>query len=244
MGQVMSADICVALDYKTANEALAKVDELKDHVTWFKVGLELFTREGPELVKQIKARGVKVFLDLKFYDIPHTVKMCSQSVADLGVDLFNVHASAGLDVLKAAKEGAQNSNNPQTKVIAVTLLTSSNGEELKRLWDCDEQNEQVVLNLATETHKAELNGVVCSAQEAKMLRKEFGDDFLLVCPGIRPEWAIQGDQKRITTPKQAKDNGANLLVIGRPITQAEDSKDAVAKILQELNSVIPAKAGI
>lgn len=232
----MNPQICVALDYKTASEALAKVDELKDTVTWFKVGLELFTREGPELVKQIKGKGVKVFLDLKFYDIPNTVKMCSQSVADLGVDLFNVHASAGLDVLEAAKEGVQNSKNPQTQVIAVTLLTSSNGDELKRLWDCDEQNEQVVLNLANETHKAKLNGVVCSAQEAKMLRKEFGEDFLLVCPGIRPEWAVNGDQKRITTPKQAIENGANLLVIGRPITQAEDSKEVVKKILEEVLS--------
>ncbi|MBU3022817.1 orotidine-5'-phosphate decarboxylase [Aestuariibacter sp. A3R04] len=224
--------VIVALDYADADVALAFVESLDPTVCRLKVGKEMFTLFGPDLVKQLVSKGFDVFLDLKFHDIPNTVAKACKAAAELGVWMVNVHASGGLEMMKAAKQAILASRNPDTKLIAVTVLTSMDQEQLAGVVPSVTPAEHVE-RLAALTHAAGLDGVVCSAQEAVLLRKHYGRDFLLVTPGIRPEGSDKGDQKRVMTPQSAVEAGVNYLVMGRPITQAEDPL-AVLKHINEL----------
>jgi orotidine-5'-phosphate decarboxylase len=213
--------VIVALDYDNKDTALAFVDKLDSSLCKLKVGKEMFTLFGPEFVKALIARGFDVFLDLKFHDIPNTVAKACKAAAELGVWMVNVHASGGLPMMQAAKEAIATSSNPQTKLIAVTVLTSMDEAQLADVVS-GVTPEQQVLRLAALTKKAGLDGIVCSAQEAIALREKHSDDFLLVTPGIRPVGADAGDQKRVMTPPDAMKAGVSYLVMGRPITKAED----------------------
>lgn len=213
--------VIVALDYDNKDTALAFVDKLDSSLCKLKVGKEMFTLFGPEFVKALIAKGFDVFLDLKFHDIPNTVAKACRAAAELGVWMVNVHASGGLPMMQAAKEAIATSRNPQTKLIAVTVLTSMDEAQLADVVS-GVTPEQQVLRLAALTEKAGLDGIVCSAQEASALREKHSDDFLLVTPGIRPVGADAGDQKRVMTPPDAMKAGVSYLVMGRPITKAED----------------------
>ncbi|MFZ5482683.1 MAG: orotidine-5'-phosphate decarboxylase [Pseudomonadota bacterium] len=224
--------VVVALDYPDAATALALVDRLSPDLCKLKVGKELFVRAGPALVETLVGRGYAVFLDLKFHDIPNTVAQACRAAADLGVWMVNVHASGGLKMMMAARDAlAQAGQRP--KLIAVTVLTSMAGEDLRQIGIEREPSDQV-LHLALLTRQAGLDGVVCSAQEGPLLRQHLGPDFLLVTPGIRPAGSEVGDQSRVLTPARALAAGADYLVIGRPITQAPDPIAALAAIDHEI----------
>ena len=227
-----SSPIIVALDFPTENEALTLVDQLEPGRCRLKVGKELFTRSGPEFVKKLVKQNFDVFLDLKFHDIPNTVARACQAGADLGVWMINVHAMGGRKMLEAARE-ALPANDSNPKLIAVTVLTSMGAEDLKEIGLTKSPAEQVK-HLATLTNDCGLDGVVCSPQEIALLREDLDTSFELVTPGIRPEWSATGDQKRIMTPAEAMQAGSNYLVIGRPITQAEQPMQALEKIEKEL----------
>ena len=224
--------IIVALDYAEAADALALAERLDPAACRLKVGKELFTAAGPQVVQALIARGFDVFLDLKFHDIPNTVAKACEAAARLGVWMLNVHASGGLAMMQAAREGvARSGKNP--RLIAVTVLTSMDQTALKQVGIATSVQGQV-LHLAGLTKEAGLDGVVCSAQEATLLRSALGPDFCLVTPGIRPASASLDDQSRVVTPADAVRNGAHYLVIGRPITAAADPLAALAAIAREI----------
>jgi len=225
--------IIVALDYPEADSALEFVGKVTPDSCKLKVGKELFTRAGPDLVKKLVDAGFSVFLDLKFHDIPNTVKAACRAAADLGVWMVNVHALGGRDMLIAAREGIDQSLH-QTKLIAVTVLTSMNDAALQEIGIHDDAQHEVV-RLATLTRDTGLSGVVCSAKEVLTLRRLLGKDFLLVTPGIRPLNSDVGDQKRVMTPEEAMHAGSSYLVIGRPITQALDPVGILHKINQSIS---------
>ena len=224
--------IIVALDAKSQYDALAIADQLDPSLCRLKVGKELFTHEGPTVVKALHDKGFEVFLDLKFHDIPNTTAQAVCAAADLGVWMVNVHASGGRKMMETCIERLK-AGNYKTQLIAVTVLTSMGREDLRDLGLDIEPFEQVK-RLAKLTQDSGLDGVVCSAQEAKMLRQDLGQDFALVTPGIRPEGANADDQKRIVTPKQAMLDGSTHLVIGRPITQSADPSQMLKDILATL----------
>ena len=229
-----STKIIVALDYADAVSALALVARLDPALCRLKVGKELFTVAGPELVRALVARGFEVFLDLKFHDIPNTVAAACRAAAGLGVWMVNVHASGGRRMMTAAQEAL--ADLPQRPLlIAVTVLTSMSAEDLREVGVADAPADQV-LRLARLTQACKLDGVVCSAQEAAMLRAELGTDFRLVTPGIRPAGAEVGDQRRVMTPAEALRAGASDLVIGRPITAAPDPLAALKQIQLEIQN--------
>lgn len=218
----------IALDF----ESKEKVDQfldLFDEPLYVKVGMELFYQTGPELITDIKAHGHRIFLDLKLHDIPNTVGKAMEGLAKLEVDMVNVHAAGGTVMMERALEGLRK-HNPDTKLIAVTQLTSTTEEMLH-----DEQNiqtsiEDAVLNYAQLAQQTQLDGVVCSPLEAELLTQHLGSDFLKVTPGIRPKDAQTNDQKRITTPEEAKTNGSTHIVVGRPITQSDNPVESYHKI--------------
>jgi orotidine-5'-phosphate decarboxylase len=225
---VKSTKIIVALDYADAATALALVDRLDPTICRLKVGKELFTGAGPELVRALVARGFDVFLDLKFHDIPNTVAAACRTAAGLGVWMLNVHGSGGRRMMTAAREALVDLPK-RPLLIAVTVLTSMSAEDLGEVGVKDAPADQV-LRLARLTQASRLDGVVCSAQEALMLRGELGADFRLVTPGIRPAGAEAGDQRRVMTPVEALRAGATDLVIGRPITGVADPLAALKQI--------------
>jgi len=231
--------VIVALDFPDAAQALALVERLDPGQCKLKVGKELFVRAGPALVERLAARGFQVFLDLKFHDIPNTVAQACRAAADLGVWMVNVHASGGLRMMRAAREAVDQSPNPP-KLIAVTVLTSMSGEDLREIGIEVEPAAQVA-RLAGLASQAGMDGVVCSAQEATLLRQAIGPDFLLVTPGIRPAGSEVGDQTRILTPARAIEAGADYLVVGRPITQAADPVIALQGINAEILSHLGSK---
>jgi orotidine-5'-phosphate decarboxylase len=230
---IQNPRVIVALDYDDKDTALAFVDKLSPSLCKLKVGKEMFTLFGPEFVKSLVGKGFDVFLDLKFHDIPNTVAKACKAAAELGVWMVNVHASGGLPMMQAAKLAIENSNNPNTKLIAVTVLTSMDQEQLSGVID-GVTPEQQVLRLAGLTEKAGLDGIVCSAQEAAALRKRYNDDFLLVTPGIRPSGSQAGDQKRVMTPPDAINDGVSYLVMGRPITQASDPMAVLVEVNESI----------
>ena len=226
--------IIVALDYADAASGLALVARLDPALCRLKVGKELFTVAGPELVRTLVARGFEVFLDLKFHDIPNTVAAACRTAAGLGVWMVNVHASGGRRMMTAAQEALADLPKPPL-LIAVTVLTSMSAEDLRDVGVADAPADQV-LRLARLTQACKLDGVVCSAQEAAMLRADLGADFRLVTPGIRPAGAEVGDQRRVMTPAEALRAGASDLVIGRPITAAPDPLAALKQIQLEIQN--------
>ena len=231
-GGVKQNKIIVALDFPDAASALALVDRLDPALCRLKVGKELFTVAGPDLVRTLAARGYEVFLDLKFHDIPNTVAAACRAAAGLGVWMMNVHASGGRRMMQAAREAlAESPRRPL--LIAVTVLTSMSAEDLAET-GIDTEPAAQVLRLASLTQACGLDGVVCSAQEAALLRARLGEGFRLVTPGIRPAGSETGDQRRVMTPMQAMAAGATDLVIGRPITAAADP----VKVLQSINAEI------
>lgn len=225
--------IIVALDAKSQFEALTIAEQLDPSLCRVKVGKEIFTHEGPSVVRALHDQGFDVFLDLKFHDIPNTTAQAVCAAADLGVWMVNVHASGGRKMMETCVERLK-AGNYSTQLIAVTVLTSMGREDLKDLGLDVEPFEQVK-RLAKLTQDSGLDGVVCSAQEAKMLRETLGQDFSLVTPGIRPAGSNADDQKRIVTPKQAMLDGSTHLVIGRPITQASNPSQMLKDILVSLN---------
>jgi orotidine-5'-phosphate decarboxylase len=231
MAQTHDPKIIVALDYADADSALKLVSQLDPNLCRLKVGKELFTAAGPQFVEKLTRSDFGVFLDLKFHDIPNTVAKACSAASNLGVWMLNVHASGGMEMMQAAKQAVDsNSNNPL--LIAVTVLTSMNQQTLNQIGIHTELATHV-LNLATLTQQAGLDGVVCSAMEAKSLRTTLGNDFCLVTPGIRPANASKDDQSRIVTPKDALELGSSYLVIGRPITQAANPLAALEAIHAE-----------
>ena len=226
--------IIVALDFPDAVSALALVDRLDPALCRLKVGKELFTVAGPELVRALVSRSFEVFLDLKFHDIPNTVAAACRAAASLGVWMLNVHASGGRRMMVAAREALADLPHPPL-LIAVTVLTSMSAEDLSEVGVASAPADQV-LRLARLTQACQLDGVVCSAQEAALLRAGLGVDFRLVTPGIRPPGADTGDQRRVMTPLEALRAGASDLVIGRPITAAADPLVALQQIQLDIQN--------
>lgn len=226
--------ILVALDYDNQQQALELVDKLKPELCGLKVGKEMFTLFGPEFVKQLVEKGFKVFLDLKFHDIPNTVAKACKAAAELGVWMINVHASGGSKMMHAARQAIEECDN-RPLLIAVTLLTSMDEVAYSEIGFKRDLPEQVE-HLASISKSAGLDGVVCSAWEAKRLKEQLGQEFKLVTPGIRPPGSEIGDQSRIMTPEQAVAAGSDFLVIGRPITKASDPLKALYDISESIVS--------
>jgi orotidine-5'-phosphate decarboxylase len=232
-----SSPVIVALDFPSEGETMQLVDQLEPALCRLKVGKEIFTRCGPALVKKLVDKKFDVFLDLKYHDIPNTVAQACVAAADLGVWMVNVHALGGEKMMQAAKDALLKNQAPghaSPLLIAVTWLTSSGQAELDAL-GIEATPLQMVSRLARMTKSAGLDGVVCSAQEAPMLRREMGDDFLLVTPGIRLADSQQDDQCRVVTPGKAIADGASYLVIGRPITQSKDPCKVLRTIIREIS---------
>lgn len=221
--------IVVALDFDQLNQAEAFVEKLDPQLCRLKVGKEMFTHFGPSFVKGLVDKNYDVFLDLKFHDIPNTVAKACQAAADLGVWMLNVHASGGPKMMEYARESLEKYAANKPLLIAVTVLTSMDQQQLKAI-GIDSTPEQQVLKLAKLTSSCGLDGVVCSAQESSLLKSSISESFKLVTPGIRPEGSAKGDQIRVMTPKQAILAGSDYLVIGRPITQSADPLNTLIEI--------------
>ena len=229
--------LIVALDVDSVEQARQLVAQLRDVVDMFKVGSQLFTAAGPELVREIVGSGNKVFLDLKFHDIPNTVAAAAVEATRLGVSIFNVHASGGSEMMErtaqAVAETSQKEQLTKPAVIAVTLLTSANAATLREI-GIDAEPDKLVTHLARMAASAGLDGVVASAMEAPFIRTATARDFLIVTPGVRPAGATAGDQKRITTPREAVARGSDYIVVGRPILTAPDPVQAAVQIIGEI----------
>lgn len=237
MNRTPLPDIFVAFDVPSAQGAIILANKLPKRRCGVKVGKELFTRAGPDIVRRLIAEGFAVFLDLKYHDIPNTVAGACRAAAELGVSMLNVHASGGEEMLVAAREALEAYGENRPLLIAVTVLTSLNKKGLAKMGVNAEPAEQV-LTLATLAQECGVDGAVCAPTEAEMLRAQFGPDFLLVTPGVRPAGADVHDQKRLTTPSDAIRAGANHLVIGRPITEAPDPAAALAAINDEVHHAL------
>lgn len=234
--------LIVALDVSSIEEAKEIVKDLREHVGMFKMGLELFASAGLSLFDMMREEGINVFFDGKFHDIPNTAAQASRNITRQGVAMFNVHATGGSAMMKASadacRDTAKENNAKKPLLIAVTVLTSISPDVLKDELQVGEEVMDYVTRLALLTKNSGLDGVVASAKEAKAIRTACGEDFVIVTPGIRPQWAATNDQKRIVTPSQAIKDGADYLVIGRPITAAKDRKDAAKKIIEELETAV------
>jgi orotidine-5'-phosphate decarboxylase len=224
--------VFVALDTTDPDYARQLAERVRTSVGGLKLGLEFFNAHGPDGIRPFTEMGLPVFLDLKYHDIPNTVAGACRAAASLGVSILNVHAQGGAAMMRAAAEAVK-SVNPATRLIAVTMLTSLSDEDLPTVGLTPPVGDQV-LRLASLTQQCGLDGVVCSAHEIEVLRKELGPDFLLVVPGIRPAGSAVGDQRRVMGPAEARDAGASILVIGRPITAAADPAKAARDIAQSL----------
>lgn len=232
----MAAQLCVALDGSDRDWIESTAKTLGPHVGWLKIGLEAFTGHGPDLVREVCSHGSSVFLDLKLHDIPTTVARASANSARLGARLINVHAGGGRAMMEAAVAGAREVDpSGSTKIIAVTVLTSLDSNALAEL-GTDHRSGDLVLRWAELARESGLDGVVASAREAVAIRSTCGPDFLIVTPGIRPSWAAHDDQRRIVTPADAVRAGSDILVVGRPITTADDPQRATADVLAEMKS--------
>lgn len=229
MNSRSAGQIIVALDVATNEEALRLVTELSPDVGFFKIGLQLYTAVGPGLARDISVLGPKVFLDLKLHDIPNTVAKTVEAAGKLGVKMLTLHLSGGSEMIRAAVSARQD----DMLILGVTVLTSSADETLRETGIPDTINDHV-FRLARLGVSAGIDGLVASPHEARALRAEFGDKIKIVTPGVRPSWSEPGDQKRFMTPREAIDAGADYLVIGRPITAHPEPREAVARILAEL----------
>ena len=231
--------IIVALDVDNEKEALRLAKALYPVIKIFKIGNELFTSCGPSVVNKIHKIGARVFLDLKFHDIPNTVRKAAQAAAKLGVFIFNVHISGGSQMMQAAKEGslegAKISKTKPPLIFGVTMLTSLSSEDLIAI-GINRSADEHVLSLAALAKESGLSGVVCSPKEIKLLRENLGGEFMILTPGVRPIWADASDHKRIKTPREAIADGANYVVMGRPIIKDENPLNAALKIIKEIEN--------
>ena len=227
-------DVIIALDFPSKAETLAFLDRFPaGEKPFVKIGMELFYAEGPDMVREIKARGHKIFLDLKLHDIPNTVKRAMASLSRLDVDLVNLHAAGGSEMMRAALEGLTRPDGTRPLLIAVTQLTSTNAETLKNELLIPVPMEETVLSYAKNAAGSGLDGIVCSPLEAAKVKEVCGEDFLTVTPGIRFADSAAGDQKRIMTPEKAGKSGCDYIVVGRPITQAEDPVAAYRRAVKD-----------
>jgi orotidine-5'-phosphate decarboxylase len=229
----MGKDVIIACDFSTAKENFDFLDKFEKEKPFVKIGMELFYAEGPEIVRRIKARGHKIFLDLKLHDIPNTVKKAMSSLSGLEVDMCNLHAAGGRAMMEAALEGLTRPDGSRPILIAVTQLTSTTQERMSKELLIKEPLEEVVLHYAGNAKKAGLNGVVCSPLEAAEVHKKCGSQFLTVTPGVRFADSEADDQARITTPAKAKELGADYIVVGRPITKAKEPVEAYRRCCKE-----------
>lgn len=229
----MGKAVIIACDFKNKTETLNFLDKFKDEKLFLKIGMELFYSEGPDIVKEIKKRGHKIFLDLKLHDIPNTVEKAMRSLANLDVDMTNVHAAGTKDMMLAGLRGLTKDDGTRPLLIAVTQLTSTSQERMEQELLIKEPIEDVVMHYAENTKEAGLDGVVCSPLEVRAVKEKCGKNFLTVTPGIRFAAKDAGDQVRITTPAKAKELGSDYIVVGRPITQAEDPVEAYKICVQD-----------
>ena len=221
--------IIVALDVRSKKEALGLVEQLRGQISFFKIGLQLYTAEGPDVVRAVLSTGAKVWLDLKLYDIPNTVGRAVESANALGVQLLTIHLSGGAEMIRAATSARKGS----ISILGVTVLTSSTDETLREIGVSGKVDDQV-LRLAKLGVENGIDGVVASPHEIKRLRSEFGDKIIIAVQGIRPTWAKADDQKRFMTPRDALEAGADYIGIGRPITKDPNPREATKRILEEL----------
>ena len=229
----MKRDVIIALDFKDGETALNFLDKFQEEKPFVKVGMELFFAEGPSIVKEIKRRGHKIFLDLKLHDIPNTVKGGMRSLTNLGADILNVHAAGTIEMMKAALEGTQRPDGTAPMLIAVTQLTSTSEERMQKDLLINATINDTILHYAKNAKEAGLAGVVWSPLEAGMVKEALGKDFVTVTPGIRFADSAKDDQVRITTPARAREIGTDYIVVGRPITQAEDPVAAYRRCMKE-----------
>ena len=229
----MGKDVIVALDFDGRDKTLAFLDLFTEEKPFVKIGMELFYAEGPSIVREVRARGNKIFLDLKLHDIPNTVKKAMAALSALDVDIVNLHAAGTEAMMTAALEGLTRPDGKRPLLIAVTQLTSTDQARMeKELW-IERPMEDVVLHYAENAARAGLDGVVCSPLEAKRIHKHCGPEFLTVTPGVRFAGGDAGDQKRVATPALAKAIGSDYIVVGRPITQAENPVAAYRRCVAE-----------
>ena len=229
----MGKDVIVACDFASAEETFAFLDKFTGRKPFVKIGMELFYAEGPEIVRQIKKRGHKIFLDLKLHDIPNTVKKAMAVLSNLDVDVCNLHAGGTIPMMKAALEGLTRADGTRPLLIAVTQLTSTDQETMTRDLLIEEDIDKVVMHYALNAKKAGLDGVVCSPLEAGKVHEVCSESFLTITPGVRFADGDVGDQKRVMTPADAKAIGSDYIVVGRPITAAEDPVAAYERCVAE-----------
>ena len=229
----MGKDVIVACDFSSKEQVFAFLDKFTGRKPFVKIGMELYYAEGPEIVRQIKARGHKIFLDLKLHDIPNTVKKAMAVLSGLDVDMCNVHAAGTSAMMQAALEGLTRPDGSRPLLIAVTQLTSTDEDSMRRELLIDRPLDQVVMSYAQTAREAGLDGVVCSPLEAGKVHQACGDGFVTVTPGVRFADGDVGDQKRVTTPEKARELGSDYIVVGRPITAAADPVAAYERCVKE-----------
>ena len=229
----MSKDVIIACDFKSKNEVFDFLDLFTEEKPFIKIGMELYYSEGPDIVREIKKRGHKIFLDLKLNDIPNTVEKSMSVLANLDVDICNLHASGGIKMMEAAIRGLTREDGSRPMLIAVTQLTSISEEVMQNELLINKPLDQVVMKYAENAKVAGLDGVVCSPLEARKVKDVCGENFITVTPGVRFSDGDAGDQARVTTPAQAKEIGSDYIVVGRPITQAENPVEAYKRCVRE-----------
>ena len=229
----MGKAVIIACDFKDKEETLNFLNRFEDEKLYLKIGMELFYSEGPEIVREIKKRGHKIFLDLKLHDIPNTVEKAMRSLANLDVDMTNVHASGTIKMMEAGLRGLTKEDGTRPLLIAVTQLTSTSQEVMEQDLLIKENIEDVVMHYAENSKKAGLDGVVCSPLEVQAVKRKCGKEFLTITPGIRFSEDSKDDQSRITTPAKAKELGSDYIVVGRSITKAENPQEAYRKCVED-----------
>ncbi len=229
----MGKDVIIACDFSSAKETFDFLDKFTDEKPFVKIGMELYYAEGPSIVKEIKKRGHKIFLDLKLHDIPNTVKKAMSVLSNLDVDMTNLHAAGTVEMMKAAVEGLTKPDGTRPILIAVTQLTSTSEERMQKELLINASINDTIVKYAENAKEAGLDGVVCSPLEAGMVKDACGKDFYTVTPGVRFADGDVGDQVRVTTPAKAKEIGSDYIVVGRPITQAENPVEAYRRCVSE-----------
>ena len=229
----MAQDVIIACDFSSRRETLEFLDRFEGRKPFVKIGMELFYAEGPEIVRQIKQRGHKIFLDLKLHDIPNTVRKAMRVLSRLDVDMTNVHAAGTVEMMQAALEGLTREDGTRPLLIAVTQLTSTSEERMQKELLINAGMEETIAQYADNTRRAGLDGVVCSPLEAALVKGRCGRQFMAITPGIRFADAQKDDQVRITTPQRAREIGSDFIVVGRPITAAADPVAAYARCVRE-----------
>lgn len=241
INQNIKEKIVLALDVDTLEEAKSLILELKDYVGVFKVGLQLYTQNGNEIIDFMKEQGLEFFLDVKLLDIPNTVAKASENIVRRGASFYNVHTLGGKEMMsasaKSAKETAKTLGQKEPFILGVTVLTSISDEVLNNELEIQQKASEYVLKLAKLAKESGLDGVVASTWEARKIKEICGEGFKVLCPGIRPEWSLKNDQKRAATPKVAINEGADFLVIGRAVTAAEDRVKAMQMIYDEIGEI-------